>query len=135
MMAKQKIFKVRSVPLRFRRAGMEFSQKETVLKAENLSEAQVKDLMSEPNLVVVVSEQEALSGAESECRQPGSEAAKIASLVDLIANLDPEDKSMWTGSGLPQSKALEALHGGSVSATERDAAWEAFQAQQGVGAE
>lgn len=129
-MATQKAFKIRSVTPSFRRAGMLFSHEPIEIKASDLTDNQIKALASEPNLVVVEFEQP-LDGAPKD----QSDEVKIASLVDLIGHMDIDDKAMWTNGGKPQTAALEEMHGGSVSAKERDVAWEMYQAQQGDGAE
>lgn len=47
-------------------------------------------------------------------------------LVEAIGELEPGDDAHWTKSGLPEVRALQAATGlEGVSASERDAAWEA----------
>lgn len=128
-MATQNVIKIRSVTPRFRRAGMVFTRSETTIDASDLTNDQIALLKSEPNLVVTEAEQ-TLKDTETQ-----ADVNKAASLVSLIHELDVDDQSMWTTSGKPQASALENLHGGSVSAKERDAAWDAYQAQQSDGAE
>ncbi|PIP98547.1 MAG: hypothetical protein COW76_20510 [Shewanella sp. CG18_big_fil_WC_8_21_14_2_50_42_11] len=124
-MATQKVLKIRSVTPSFRRAGLVFTAKESIVLASALTADQIKTLKSEPNLVVVESEQ---SDDEGDSQ---SDVNKIASLVELISELDVDKQELWTNGGKPQTSALENMHSGSVSAKERDSAWELYQAQQG----
>lgn len=121
----QKVYKIRSVTPSFRRAGLAFTNQESTVFASDLTEDQIKAIKSEPNLVVTESEQP-IDEDDSQ-----NDEVKIASLVDLIGHIDIDDKPMWTNGGKPQTSALENMHGGSVSAKERDTAWEIYQARQG----
>ena len=51
-----------------------------------------------------------------------------AALAEAIGGLDKGDEELWTNSGKPNTKALEAVLGYPVSAAERDAAWAAVEA-------
>lgn len=50
-------------------------------------------------------------------------------LVAAIAKLDPAREDHWTQGGKPECRALAEIIGRDVSAKERDAAWDAVQAQ------
>lgn len=130
-MATEKSLKIRSVPPSFRRAGLSFTAKETTLSVSELSEDQIKALKSEPNLVVVEVDQPVNDAPGDQ----DTDDAKLATLVHLIGQIDVDDKPMWTNGGKPQTAALEDMHGGTVTAKERDAAWQLYQDQQGNGAE
>ena len=49
------------------------------------------------------------------------------SLIDLIAEI-PEGEEYWTDSGKPRTEAFKTLFDRDVTAQERDAAWEAYEA-------
>lgn len=50
--------------------------------------------------------------------------AKIARIVDLMENLDPNNKRYWDEkTGIPSPDALSKLHGSEVTEAERDEAW------------
>ncbi len=55
---------------------------------------------------------------------------KTIALIAVIAALDKDNSELWTNSGKPQAKALEAADSidFEVSAAMRDQAWEAYQA-------
>ncbi|MBL4782997.1 MAG: hypothetical protein JKX92_12215 [Porticoccaceae bacterium] len=53
-----------------------------------------------------------------------------ARIVEAIDQLDPDSAELWTKGNAPQVTALEAALGQPVTATERDAAWAAYQASQ-----
>lgn len=47
-------------------------------------------------------------------------------IVNAIIKLDKDNKDLFTGDGLPTTKAIENELGGNISADERDAAWIIF---------
>ncbi len=54
---------------------------------------------------------------------------KLVKLIALILGLDPKDEAHFTKSQLPDSRVLAEKLGVSVSAAERDEAFEAFKDQ------
>lgn len=138
-MATQQILKVRSVPIRFRRAGLSFTTTATTLKVADLSEEQITALKSEPNLVVSestetieVSSPDAINAdSQKETSSPENAtpvtAAEVASHIGLL-NVDVADN--WTTGGKPQVAVLESALGVKISASLRDEAFDLYQAQQ-----
>lgn len=57
----------------------------------------------------------------------GKQVKRVANIVDAIDKLDPETD--FTGSGLPEVKALEGVLGYDITAKERDDAWTLYQEQ------
>ncbi|WP_417550123.1 hypothetical protein [Methylophaga sp.] len=47
-------------------------------------------------------------------------------ILEAMGALDKENEDLFTREGLPTTKALEDVLGGSVSAEERNAAWAVF---------
>lgn len=47
-------------------------------------------------------------------------------ILEAMGTLDKENEDLFTGEGLPTTKALEDILGGRVSAEERNAAWAVF---------
>lgn len=81
------------------------------------------------------SEQDVADTAERE-RQAAAEAEQKAverkhNIFAAIALLNPSDKASWTKSGKPELKPLrDILQDESVTAAERDEAWELYQVEQ-----
>lgn len=53
---------------------------------------------------------------------------RLSDLLTAISELDPDNKDHYTEAGLPQVSALEEILDGDVTAAERDAAWEIYNA-------
>lgn len=61
-----------------------------------------------------------------------SDPVTLDEVIDAIAALDQDNADLWTASGLPQLKALEALVGNrKVNKELRDLAWLKFQQRGG----
>lgn len=58
------------------------------------------------------------------------EDIKLDKLVELIRNLNLQDKDVMTKSGKPDANVLSEMLHDNVSAQERDVAWSEFQAKQ-----
>ena len=62
-----------------------------------------------------------------------ADADRAARLLAAITLLKPDNSEHWTASGKPRTEALEAVSGlESVSAAERDAAWQNYLAGNGA---
>lgn len=62
------------------------------------------------------------------------QAGRHERLAAAIAGLEEGNEAHWTRSGKPEVRALQEAAGlDGVTAAERDAAWEAFQAERGGG--
>lgn len=59
----------------------------------------------------------------------------LMTIEEAFAYLEPDNEAHFTKSGKPDVKALEEILGRKVTAGERDQAWDAYQTQQGDGAE
>ncbi|MDG4811662.1 HI1506-related protein [Hydrogenovibrio sp. 3SP14C1] len=118
-----KVLIVKSVPHSFRRAGLRFTQQETRLKVDEITADQLKAIQAEKNLVSHLVE------VPDESKGASGDGDKIEKLVTLIDELDLDDQTLWTSSNKPQTSALEGLLGESVSAAERDKAFEQYQAK------
>lgn len=57
-------------------------------------------------------------------------AIKALSFAEAVIQLEPGNKEHFTGDGKPQCDVLSKLMGEPVSASERDALWSAFKAEQ-----
>ncbi len=66
---------------------------------------------------------------ESDVVEPGPKEVDIDEAIDAIAHLDPDDNDCWTKTGKPQVGPLEDYLGYDISAADRDAAWEQYQAK------
>lgn len=65
---------------------------------------------------------------------PTDPAIRIASIVNAIGELDPDNDEHWTGEGdrrKPQVKPLEAILGWDITGAERDEATEARKRMEG----
>lgn len=114
---------------RFFRCGTAFTQ--AWLKLENVDTATAKRLREEQMLEVEATEPEGFALQEENDLPPAAGGERLHSIRDAIAQLDPEDQSLWTGNGKPKTEAISAILGWNVSAIERDAA----MAQSGQGEE
>ncbi len=140
----------------YRRAGVAFKQGENSFLETAFTESQLAQLKADPRLSVSfvaageIQTGQIASNSTDEGTLDGSNALSgviagdvfvgdttgpsanesTVSLVDAIGLLKPDDESHFTKGGKPEIKALEALIGGSVTAAERDAAWEEFKASQ-----
>lgn len=114
----------------FRRAGVAHSMKPIEYEDDFFSDHQMKLLEDEPNLIITKS--------DSDKSDP---PAKEELLVTAISKLDTDkaNKGHWTGKGAPQTAALEAVlkemlgKSVTVSAAERNAAYETYQKNQNSG--
>ncbi len=135
----------------YRRAGVAFKQGENSFPETAFTESQLAQLKADARLSVsfvaageiqtgqiasnstdegTLDGSNALSGViDGDTTGPSANESTV-SLVDAIGLLNPDDESHFTKGGKPEIKALEALIGGSVTAAERDAAWEEFKASQ-----
>lgn len=124
---------VTSVGLSFRRAGIRFTQQETKLMVDDLSNDQVEAIKSEKNLIVKEVEVEE-QDQDSKTTAPGNDqdngGGLTEKLVEAISQLDPENPEHYTGKGVPQLEALQTLVGVKVTAAQRDEAFKAFSEQQ-----
>ena len=66
---------------------------------------------------------------ESGAEEPGPKEVDIDEVIDAIDHLDPDDPDRWTKTGKPQVVPLEDYLGYDISAAQRDAAWEQYQAK------
>lgn len=66
----------------------------------------------------------------SKAPAPVAESADdpIQKMVESIAGMDADDKSLWDGKGKPKPKALEEASGiKGINAKQRDEAWKLYQ--------
>lgn len=103
---------ISSQPDGYRRAGLTLNQGENHIDPDDLSPDQLRLLSADPRLTVVGGEQ--LTDPE------------LLRLVDLIAELDPDDQDLWTADGKPKSQSMPK----NTTAQQRQAAWELFQQRQ-----
>lgn len=109
----------------FRRGGKAHS-KDTVDWADgDFTETQLKELQAESMLIVEIIE------GEPEGNTDDQKEEKIASIVEAINNLPPDDVEAWTADGKPQVSALEKILEIKITASERDQAMEIFAKDQG----
>ncbi|MFA7347257.1 MAG: hypothetical protein WCZ86_05815 [Desulfurivibrionaceae bacterium] len=71
---------------------------------------------------------EAKQEAEDQERQKAAELQRPSDILAAIVKLDPDNDSLWTKDkeNGPTTKALESVLGFSITAAERDAAWDLF---------
>ncbi|HHC6618075.1 TPA: HI1506-related protein [Vibrio parahaemolyticus] len=120
----------------YRRAGMAFSKGENTLKPDSITQTQLVLLKADPRLKVTVAE-DALSSPSFNEPTSGNQSdgdlgnsTLPANLVEAIQRLDPSNAEHFTTSGKPTTEALSELMQTKVSASERDEAWETFQASE-----
>ena len=58
--------------------------------------------------------------------QPATKSV-IHNVIKAIESLDKDKQSLWTSKGVPKTDSIESVMGVSVSAAERDAAWQAIK--------
>ncbi len=58
---------------------------------------------------------------------PADPAERQTAITAAIGQLDPNDPDVWLRDGRPDTAALAAITGWTVSAAERNAAWAAMQ--------
>lgn len=113
----------------FRRTDRAWSKEAITVKLSELSEEEIKAIKEEPMLIVteveveVEVEVEAEEGTGGAKTAPVDDAERLAAIVSAIASLNKDDKSLWKNDGAPNTTAITAITGWSVSALERDAAW------------
>lgn len=50
-------------------------------------------------------------------------------IITAIGELDGDDETLWTKSGVPKVPALEVVLDGKITIAQRDEAWNAFSAE------
>lgn len=132
----------------YRRGGVRFTKGENTVDAEKLSAEQLQQINND-SLLIVGEYADGLSLASldeptaknllPEANQGGNSQGPLGSralsdgvkltLEQAFAQLQPDNKEHFTGTGLPQLDALERLVGHKVTSAERAEAWEAYQAK------
>lgn len=136
----------------YRRAGLAFTKGENVLL--NLDKAQLAQIEVDPRLKLLskdggsalADDSQTPSGAVDDMASAAALAPNtapaaltpvkstneqdMAQVFEVIASLEPDNKAHFTTNGKPQASELEKRLNRSVSASERDAIWLAYQAQE-----
>lgn len=115
----------------YRRAGVALERGENHFKAGDFTTSQLAMLQADKRLSVSLSNeqvQESTSSDGEEQRMADGELSADLTLLNAIAQLDPNNDEHYTKSGKPQTEALEALVDRSITAAERDQAWADYQA-------
>lgn len=119
----------------YRRAGVQFTKGENEISLDHISPTQLAQIQADPRLVVKSGEGqgdgEANQGSGSEKLLEPDGMANGVSFADAVAKLDASNAEHFTGSGKPQVAALSELMGQTLSAKDRDEAWEALQQERG----
>ena len=102
----------------FRRAGISHTREPVDHQDDKFSKEEMALLQAEPMLVV----QHVEDSSEGD-----PEADLAATILTAMAGLDAMDGTLWTESGKPQVKAIEAVLHQQISAADRDAAWKIYQ--------
>lgn len=124
----------------FRRAGRSHSRTPTIYEANAFTKEELEVLRAEPMLTVegIVAEEKEQSpppppentgangDASTDASNDGENGKEVPDIVTAILGLDKADKKLWTASGAPHVRAIEAAIGRQITADERDAAWEAI---------
>lgn len=130
----------------FRRAGRAWNRKAAIVAADDLTEAQMKMLRSDPNITITPCAPEgddATAAAAGAADAPTAEQIQEA-LRDMNAamlrgwliraamgELTPGNDDHFTSAGLPEIAALKKLTGlSSIPASERDDCWERFRSSE-----
>ena len=92
-------------------------------KDDRLSEKDVKRIIKSGTGVMSDGKTQAVNKQSSELS-----AGRLVKYLQAIDSLDPDNKDDYTESGKPEVNALKQLVDGDVSASERDEAWEHYQA-------
>ncbi|WP_299001782.1 HI1506-related protein [uncultured Shewanella sp.] len=133
----------------YRRAGIAFTKGENALpKLDKAQLAQIEadprlKLLSKAGVSALADDSQAQSGAldagasaapltpaESTNEQDDNAQDDSAQVFSAIASLSLDNKDHFTVSGKPQAAELEKRLNRSVSASERDAMWQAYQDNQ-----
>lgn len=109
----------------FRRTDRVWGKEAITVKLSELSDEEIKAIKEEPMLIVteVEVEVEVEEGTGGTKSAPADGAERMAAIVSAIGSLNKDDKSLWKNDGAPNTTAIIALTGWTVSAAERDAAW------------
>lgn len=138
-------------PRGFRRCGMAFTREATLIEKEALTDAELKTLLSEPNLKceevevdpdsITLTPSTATTGTGA---KPGTTDGagtgstpdvvelSLEQIVEAIGSLDADDEKLWTKEKGPKPDALTKVLKQKVSAEQRDQAWVVFQEQNQV---
>ncbi|UTV30165.1 HI1506-related protein [Photobacterium atrarenae] len=120
----------------YRRAGMAFKPGENIIPENSITCSQLAMLQADPRLAVLgtdgaVTQADPADGASGAVvQEPVSDG-----LIAAIGKLEPDNPDHFTTANKPQVDALEKLVGRSVTASERDDAWEDFQRMEAEKAE
>lgn len=114
----------------YRRAGVSLVKGTQTIPADTLTETQLAQLKADPRIKVAVPSEGNSSGENGDQSKLVGSGSVPATLIEAIELLDPANVDHFTGGGKPQIDALEKLLGRSVTAVERDEAWETFLAEQ-----
>lgn len=128
----------------YRRANLTFHRGENLLPAASVSQAQLKQIQADSRLTVETYAAPAVGVDDTRAvdAQPLDLTGcpdELAAIVALIALADADGSLALTSSNKPDIKALEAMGieyvdgkqvPMSISAAQRDAAWEWYQANQ-----
>jgi len=112
----------------FRRTDRAWGKKAITVKLSELTEEEIALLKHEPMLIVTEVEVEV--DEESTELVELSNTGRIAAIKVAIGQLDNSDAALWKNDGAPNTTAIVALTGFTVSAAERNAAWAEIQAAE-----
>lgn len=134
----------------YRRGGVRLAKGENIFPADKFTHAQVEQLQSDPLLYCAyhsdglsVEDFSNTTLLQTQTNQGGdtqgalgdgtlSDGVKLT-LEQAFAQLQPDNKDHFTGTGLPQLDALEKLVGHKVTSAERAEAWAAYQSKLAAG--
>lgn len=121
----------------YRRAGLRFHKGQNTFDESEVTDAQLAMLKADTHLAVSVSEalQATTSTQEggNQTDTSGHNGVVLGSggvpntLIEAITLLDPSNSDHFTTSGKPKTECLSELMKRSVSASERDEAWQQAQ--------
>ncbi|MFN3879802.1 MAG: HI1506-related protein [Nitrincola lacisaponensis] len=126
----------------FRRAGVAHPKSPTTYPDHFFTEEQRAQLEAEPRLVVEHIDADEITDPATDqtgtvepdgvagtvetttTGESGEGVNLLQPLIDIIASLDPQDKTLWTKDGIPKASNFPA----GTSAEDRANAWEMFKA-------
>ena len=98
--------------------------------AKRMGALPAMDEIVEAVLEALDKRQEATGEADEDEDEANAEEALIETIKDAIRSLDPDDKSLYTGSGEPRVEVLEAILKREITADQRTAAHQAVLAER-----
>ena len=113
----------------YRRGGVAFVRGENQLP-DDLSAAQLAAIAADPRIKLQAEPLSESALVSTQGRVDAANSDTPLSFAEAVAKLAPDNKEHFTSGNKPQTAALTQLMGKQISAAERDALWQSYQAAQ-----